>query len=211
MQQPFSLKSVERQVFRATLADGLWEVLIGCVVLELAIAPLLGETMGDFWSSAVFLPFWGLVYAVVWWVRKHVLAPRLGSVNLSQQRQKRLRSFRLVMILVNALLLLLGIVALVFMGQIPGGVWTGGMSLLFLAGFSLAAYFLDYTRLYGYGALMFAAPLVGEWLYTNYGVAHHGFPVVFGGAAGAMIVIGLVTFVRLLKDNPLPEIPPEGV
>ena len=36
-------------------------------------------------------------------------------------------------------------------------------SLTLLAGFSLAAYFLDYPRLYIYGLLLGIAPFVGEW------------------------------------------------
>jgi len=38
---------------------------------------------------------------------------------------------------------------------------------------------------------------------------HHGFPITFGTSAGIMILVGLVIFVRLLRDNPIPieEIP----
>jgi hypothetical protein len=78
------------------------------------------------------------------------------------------------------------------------------LGLILLVGFSLAAYLLDFRRLYLYGLLVWLAPLVGEWLYTNYQVPHHGFPITFGLVAAIMILTGLVLFVRLLRDNPLP-------
>ena len=76
------------------------------------------------------------------------------------------------------------------------------LGLFLLVGFSVAAYMLDYTRLYFYGLMLFIAPLVGEWLYAYHGASHHGYPVVFGFSAGVMILTGLVLFIRLLKENP---------
>jgi hypothetical protein len=80
MQNPISLKSAESKAFQLSFADGLWDVFIGCMFLNFAVAPFLSETMGDFWSSAIFLPFWGLVYLAIWLTRKYVVAPRIGKV-----------------------------------------------------------------------------------------------------------------------------------
>jgi len=216
MQTPISLKSAERKAFQTTFADGLWDVLLGCFVLEFALAPLLSTPLGDFWSSAIFLPFWSLVYLAIWLVRKHVVAPRLGQVRFGPARRQKLRRFTLLMLSVNSLALIVGIWAFLTLTPSPA-VQAGGRSPLFpivlsvfmLVGFSLAGYLLDYPRLYLYGLLLFAAPYVGEWLSGQYGASHHGFPVVFGLASGAMIITGLVTFIRFLKDNPAIEIPSE--
>jgi hypothetical protein len=202
MQTPVSLKSAERRAFQSTFADGLWDVFIGCFALEFAIAPLLSETLGDFWSSAIFLPIWGLVYLAIWLVRKHVLAPRLGTVSFGKARQRKMRKFSLVLLVVNVLMLVLGVLAVLNFGKIPGIGVASLFSLFLLAGFSAAAYMLDHPRLYFYGLLLFVAPLVGEWLYANHGVAHHGYPVVFGIAAGIMILTGLALFVRVLINHP---------
>ena len=80
MHPPISLKSAERKAFQSTFADGLWDVFIGVFALEFAIAPLLSKTLGDFWSSAVFLPVFGVVYLVIWLTRKYVVAPRIGTL-----------------------------------------------------------------------------------------------------------------------------------
>jgi len=209
MQTPVSLKSAERKAFRVTFSDGLWDILLGCFVLEFALAPLFSETLGDFWSSAIFLPIWGLVYLAIWLVRKHVIEPRIGTVNFSQARKSRLRKVGLVMLAANLLLFIFGVVIALSAEKTNGGWSAGGydarvllFGLVVLAGFTLAAYMLEAPRLYFYGLLLFAAPLVGEWLYAQHGFAHHGYPVVFGFSAGLMFLIGLGLFVRLLKNNP---------
>jgi hypothetical protein len=191
-------------VFRTAYQDGLWDFFLGCFVLLFAVAPLLSVSLGDFWSSAVFLPFWGLVALAIWLLRKYVIAPRVGVVKFGPARKRKLRRFGLVMLVVNVIALVLGIIS-AFRSTVPGQEVSIRFGLIMLVGFSIAAYLLDFRRLYVYGLLAFLSPLVGEWLYTQYGVPHHGFPLTFGITAGIMIVIGLVIFARLLRDNPLPE------
>lgn len=65
MSQPFSMKEAERKVFRTVANDRLWGLLLGSFFLMFAIAPLLSVHIGDFWSSAVFLPVWGALYLVI--------------------------------------------------------------------------------------------------------------------------------------------------
>lgn len=205
MQPPISLKSAERKAFQFTFADGLWDVLLGLFALQFAIAPLWSKSLGDFWSSAVFLPIWGLGYLVIWLTRKYVVAPRIGTVSLGKVRQRKLRQFSLIMLVANVLIFVLGILAALNFSRIPGIGFASLLSLFLLAGFSAAAYMLDYPRLYFYGLLLFAAPPVGEWLYANHGASHHGYPIVFGVSAGIMILTGLALFIRLLKNNPVVE------
>ena len=207
MQEPISLKSAERKAFRITFADGLWEVFLGGIILQFAIAPILSETMGDFWSSAVFLPVWGILYITIWLIRKYIITPRVGTVNLGKPRKKKLRVFSIVILCVNILIFLLGIVVAVIFEDISGMLIAGILGIFILFGFSAAAYILDYPRLFFYGLLLLISPLVGEWLYANHGVSHHGYPVVFGFSSGLLILIGLITFFNFLKDTPKIEFP----
>lgn len=213
MQTPVSLKSAERTAFRITLADGLWDIFIACFALQFAIAPLLSEKLGDFWSSAIFLPFWGVIYLAIWLTRKYVVAPRLGRVKFGAIRQKKLRKFTLIMLVLNLLVFILGIVVTLvvsFQDRAQFGWLTAlVLGLFVLAGFSLAGYLLDTPRFYLYGLMLLAAPPIGEWLYQNLGFTHHGYPVVFGFAAVVMILTGLALFLRLLKQNPRLEVPQE--
>ena len=205
MSQRISLKDIERKVFQSTFADGLWDVLLGCwFPLQLAIAPLLSRSMGDFWSSAVFLPFWGAIYLVIRGIRKRVVFPRIGRVEFGTARKSRLKRFSLALLIVNVIALILGLIAALRFRSLPVGGPPFVLGLILLIGFSAAAYFLDFPRLYVYGLLGALAPLIGEWLYQNRGASHHGFPIVFGTLAGVMILTGLVTFIRFMQNNPLP-------
>lgn len=203
MPQQISLKKAERKAFKASFNDGLWDVFLGCFVLMFAVAPVLSDSLGDFWSSFVFLPFWGLVYGVIWLVRRNVVTPRTGVVRLGTARKARLRKLNLILSVVNVAALVLGIAAAIYF-QALGQLITIVLGLVLLVFFSVAAYFLDFNRLYIYGLLVGLAPLVGEWMYSRGHVAHHGFPAAFGVAAGVMILTGLVVFIRLLSQNPIP-------
>jgi len=202
MQSPVSLKSAERKAFQSTFSDGLWDVFIGFFALEFAIAPLLSKSLGDFWSSAVFLPVFGAVYLGIWLIRKNVVAPRIGTVSFGKVRRQKLQKFSLIMLIANIVIFVLGIIVALNFRRLPGFGIASFLGLFLLVAFSAAAYVLDYTRLYIYGLMLFAAAPVGEWLYTNHGASHHGYPIVFGFSAGIMILTGLVLFVRLLKNNP---------
>jgi len=204
MSQQISLKGAEKKAFRATINDGLWDILLGCFFLTFGIVPFLSTSLGDFWSSAVFLPFWLIVLLVIKLLRKYVVTPRIGVVKFGQARKAKLRKFTIVMLIVNAIALILGFAAVMSFGIVPGQIYTIIMGLILLIGFSIAAYFLDVSRLYFYGLLVGLAFLVGEWLWAHGYASHHGFPITFGTTAGIMILVGLAVFVRLLRDNPVP-------
>ena len=211
MSEQVSLKQVERQAFTSIYNDGLWDIFLGCFLLIFVIAPFLSASMGDFWSSVVFLPFWGGVYLVIRRIRQHVVAPRVGTAKFGRARKAKLRKFTVVMLAANLVALVLGFVAAANIGRISGHAVAPVFGLIFLIGFSTAAYFLDFSRLYVYGLLTGLSPLVGEWLWVHNKASHHGFPLTFGITAAVMILVGLVLFVRLLRENPVAvaELPSE--
>ena len=204
MTQQISLKEAERKVFRTTYNDGLWDISLGCFFLTFGIALYLSPILGDFWSSVVLLPIWALIYLVFWLIRKYIVTPRIGTVKFGPVRKTKLAKFTVVLLAVNIFAFILGLVAAVSFGRVPGQVISIVFGMILLSGFSLAAYFLDFSRLYIYGLLLGFSPLIGEWLWTHGYASHHGFPITFGITASIMILVGLTLFIRLLRDNPLP-------
>ncbi len=202
MSTPISLKQAERKAFRAAYDDGLWDIFIACVVAEFAIGPFLSVPLGDFWSSVVFLPFWVLAFLAIRLIRKHVIMPRIGEVRFGQARRAKLWKFTLAMLALNGVSLVGGILAAFGFGILPGWVFTAIFGLIVLNGFCLAGYLLEFPRLYVYGVMLFLSPFVGELLYIYAHVPHHGYPVAYGFTTLVILVIGLVTFFRLLRENP---------
>jgi hypothetical protein len=196
------LKRVERSTFRAAADTGLWDTLLASVFAFLAIGPLLSGRLGDFWSSAVFVPVWAGVYLIIRIVHTRVVVPRVGIIEVGPRRRARLHRFVWIMVAVNVVAFALGIFAATrsTLGQDSETqfVYPLALALTLLSGFSLAAYFLEIPRLFFYGVLVAGAPLVGEGLFQRGYASHHGFPVAFGAAAAIIFVSGLVRFWRVL-------------
>jgi hypothetical protein len=208
MSQQISLKDAERKVFRTTYNHGLWDVFLGCFFLIFVIGPYLSSSLGDFWSSFVFLPFWGAVFLVIQLLRKLVITPRMGIVNFGSARKTKLMKFTFVMLAINIVAFILGLVAAIGFGNVRGQMYSIAIGLTLLIGFSFAAYVLDFSRLFFYGLLVGLSPLVGEWLWSHGYATHHGFPITFGISSGVMILVGVALFLRFLRDNPFPT---EGI
>lgn len=194
------LKKLERATFRAVADSGLWDLLLACVVAMLAIAPLLSPRLGDFWASAVFVPFWVGVWLVVRAVHARVVQPRVGRVEFSSRRMRRLGSLAIVMLAANLLALAGGIFAATRPMVEQTHLVPLSAALVLLIGFSTAAFLLEIPRVFGYGLLIAGAFPLGEALFQAGYVSHHGFPAVFGACAVAIFVSGIVRFVRFLPE-----------
>ena len=202
MNTPTNLKELERNIFRESVRDGVLDILIGCMLLIFVAAPLLSERLGDFWSSAIFLPFWLAVFWGMKTIKKTYLLPRMGQVNYSPSRKKRLKNINLVILIFNLVVFGLGLLAFFKFDQFQGWI---PFSILMLLGFSLGGFMIESPRLYLYGILAALAPLIGEYLYRNHGASHHGFPITFGVLSGAFIITGLVFMLNIFRRYPLPD------
>lgn len=205
MPQKISLKQVERKVFRTTFQHGLWDVFIGCVVLQFSIAPLLSSKLGDFLSSAVFLPFWALVFVVILLVKKYIVRPRIGLVTFGPYRKKKLSKLVILMVAVNLIALILGAYFALHFWVSAGWIYMFFLGLVVLFLSTIAAYFLNLTRYFIYGLLFLLSLLIGEWSFVQFRLAHHGFPITFGVTAGIIILTGLIHFFRFMRNYPLPR------
>lgn len=206
MSEKISLREVESQVFRSVFKDGLLELSIGSFVLMFAVGPYLTPYLGDFWGSAIFVPFWLVVFTLLWLIRRYVVKPRTGAFEFGQWRKKRMIRVSATMVAIFVISLLLGVLSLVKFDAVPGWVHTARFSLVIFLTFSLVGYFLGLRRLYLYGVLIAAAPLVGELLWVYWDVPHHGFPVTFGLVTVLITGAGLLQLVRLIRDYPVSEL-----
>lgn len=78
--------------------------------------------------------------------------------------------------------------------------------------FCLGAYFLDVTRFYAYGVLYGLPFPVGILLVENTELTGlSSMAITFGVAAGVMVLIGAVLFIRFLRKYPLPAGEAPGV
>ena len=205
MKDNTDLIKLEHRAWTSFHNDGLGDIFLGCVILMFALAPFLSRTgLGDFWSSAVFIPFLVLIYVLLVMLRKKVIIPRIGLVNFGRARRKRLIAFNIVLFIILLISLILGIVSL---GSTISRAWIHNFRFIavVLICFGFAGYFLRFLRLYIYGLLVALSIPIGEWLYSHIGIAHHGYPVTFGITSGIMIVTGILLSRRILRKNPVSD------
>jgi hypothetical protein len=200
MLHTLSLKQAEQKAFAAHYRDGMWDILVGYIVMVFAIAPFLRAPMGDTWSVAIFFPIGIAVWIALLLIRKYVVLPRAGGVVLSQARRRRMSWVFFGLFVVHFGARLLGY-DLLELAEDPGWATSARFGILVLALFSIPAFFLKFRRLYIYGFLAAASPLLGEVLYRQWGAAHHGHPIVFGATAAIIILTGVVLFVRVLRGG----------
>jgi hypothetical protein len=197
-----SLRDLERNMYRDSIQDGILDIQIGCMLLMFVLPIYLSPKLGDFWSSVVFLPLWFLVIFGLRAYRKKVVQPRVGRIQYGTFRKKRLRRLNRIILVFNLIALILGLLSFIQFTELSGWIISARFSIILLIGFSLAGYMLEIPRIYLYGILISAAPMVGEYLYQNLGFSHHGFPITFGFLSAVLVLTGLVILVSLLKKYP---------
>ncbi len=203
------LRDLERRTFRAARDDGLLDIMMAAIVSMFAFAPLLSGPLGDFWSSAVFGPFWFAIYLAIRVVHKHVVAPRIGTVEPGTDRRRRLRQVTTVVFVVNAVAMVIGAAAVIGFSagwlNLSGLVYPISLGVVALVIFSMTSYALSVRRYAVYGLLVAVAPLIGESLWRNDLAEHHGYPVGFGAVALIMLITGITRFTTLVRAYPVPN------
>ena len=204
MTQDVDLKQIERKAYTSYFQDGLWDIVIGVLVAAWAVGPLLSDLgLSDIWSGVIFLPFVAVAFAVLWAGKRFITRPRMGLVRFGPKRKARLTKVGLMTSALLAVGLIVGLFASMS-STTSGWVHSAALCAVLLAGFSVGAYFLDFPRLYLYGALLALCLPVGEVLFRYAGVAHHGWPATFGVSAAVMLLIGVTLFARFVHKYPLP-------
>lgn len=205
MSQNISLKEAERKAFTSTFRDGVWDIVLGLWLLTMGVAPLLEEAMplSDWWIMILWVP----VILVLWSGKKFITTPRMGLVKFGPKRKAKLSMMLTIVSVTVFLSLLLGV--LFATNSIPSELASGISTpvivwvVLFIVGFSVAAYFLDLNRLYAYGVLYAVTLPVRIILKQNPDLRGISLSAYFV-SAGIMVLIGVVLFLRFLRDYPIP-------
>jgi hypothetical protein len=210
MTTDMDLKELERKAFRSTFQDGLWDIFLGLLLLNMGGGALLGGSeKSPLWGMVVLTVFAGGVLLLFWAGKKFVTAPRIGTAKFGRQRKGKLKKVRLVLfvsVLLGALMALWGVGAsvagvpyVIARLPLPAYVWAAQCVVVF----SLGAYFMDVTRFYLYGVL-YAVPFpLGILLAQNTSLSGTAsMALTFGVAGATMVLVGVALFVRFLRAYP---------
>jgi hypothetical protein len=202
MAQRIDLKERERRAFRSTFQDGLWDVFLGMVFLAFGFGPIYEWLGFSETADMVFHLGYVLTAFLIFYLGKiYITVPRLGRAKFGPARRRKIIKTRVV--LGASVLLGLGMWALFASGNdLALNLVLLVFALNTLVVLGAMAYYLDFDRLYIYAVLYALSLPVGRVL-----VVHAGLPdeaAVFWVTAGATVIVGIVLFVRFVRDYPLP-------
>ena len=207
MSQNINLKELERKAWTSYFQDGLWDIYLGLLLLAMAVWALLSDVgFSESLGMAIMIGLEVLAMLVLWAGKKFITVPRMGRVKFGPKRRAKLNWVRVVLfisVLAGAAVFL---VASAMRGNRPEwlnaaffapAAWVVNAMVVF----SLGAYFLDFSRLYLIG-VMYALPVPLDILFRKLADIDLSF-MAFGVPAMVILVVGLVVFVRFLRDYPL--------
>jgi hypothetical protein len=204
------LREVERRAWRSVFSDGLWDIMLGCILLGMGVAAVLQDAAGlarglGYVVYAAGTALGALVIAVG---KRRVTIPRLGWVDFGVRARTRRRRALVVLAIAVPLTLALILVALAFRPRLAAlpefsaapivqrtliGLPAAGMVFIVL---SLLALFLDFPRLLLHALIWAGAVLGAEMTET-------GYPLLAG--AVTVLAIGITHLLSFIRRYPLPR------
>jgi hypothetical protein len=204
MRTPYSIKEIEKRAYRATFDDGIYDILFGAAFLILAwISALsaLGLPKLYGYGLVVILPLIPLLG------KKYISTPRLGAVEFGPRRtsKKRFVLVLCVAILFLQMPLLMKTGAVGFFAGMGENLKIPVMAAMVIAPLLvLAAYFIDYPRMYIYAAVLFVSIPHAAVVYDFVGEPVNSL-ISFGLPGLAILAYGLVLLNQFTKKYPLPK------
>ena len=208
MTETMNLRELEKSAYTSSFQDGLWDIFMGLLLFAM-FSELLFSAIGRSWGYIIPEPMGNLSVSqvvlsalallVLFAGKRLVTIPRMGVARFGPRRRARL--WKIGIVFVNTLIvgLLFALEIVPSMGlPLPLVAWIMVSGL----GFGLAAYLLDFSRLYFYAALFAASPVSFVLL------KQAGFPIVglsvVAVSAAIMIAAGIVLLSRFLRKYPRP-------
>jgi MFS family permease len=214
MSTQIDLKELEKKVFKSNFEDGLWDIYLGMLLMQISLSMFLYQfDLNPLLILLILVLFVGLVFAAFWAAKKYLITPRMGLVTFNEERKRKKKKVTLIL----SLSVLFGVIVF---GLTLGLYWLavndGPRDLvqygwmipfgLFLVNavvvFSLIAYFYDYTRAYLYGWFYGLAYPLNIALDEAFDIRFPWFSLTF---SAIMIGIGLVLFIRFMRTHPVAQ------
>ncbi|RLC31073.1 hypothetical protein DRH13_03535 [Candidatus Woesebacteria bacterium] len=208
--EQLNIKALEKKAFRSFFRDGIYDVFLGAMLLSFGLPFILNEFGWIDYKTIkmpLLIPLILNIGALVFFIfgKKYITAPRLGIVHFGKTRKRKMMHVKLLLaisVLIGVITFLLSLLKILPVGG-KTGIPTAGVifGIQVLIVFSLAAYFMDFTRLYLYAFLFAVSMPITFWLKKNAALTYPSL-YVFSLTAGPMLVIGWILFVRFLRQYP---------
>jgi hypothetical protein len=201
------LKALERDAFRKFYEDGLFDVFLGLMLATMAIGAVVSDWLGS--EGAGMLAMLGISVVLVVLLhagRRRFLLARLGSFRPGPDRRRKISATRLALLgSVVAGVVVSALAAAAYGDDVSIASFEVVMPLLWFLNavvvMGAMAHFLDVLRFYLYGVLFGLAMPLLVWPDVLWGLSIPPW-VAFGAPGVAIVVVGLFTLRRFLRQYP---------
>ena len=202
MTEKIDLKKVEKQTYRFTFTDGLYDMAYGSLISFIAIAPILREILYPSYIIFMVLP----PTLILLLGARFITLPRIGIVKFNKNRIKSRNKIGLLIAILFPITVVM--VVLTYLGlynvKVGGYIVPVGGGLFALVLLSLIAYILDYPHFYIYAVSIGLGLPLAALLKPIFGEPLH-YLISFGISGTLILIYGIITLVRFLKKYPVPK------
>lgn len=178
------MEGIEARLFASYFQDGMWDIMIGWMMIVTALRSFV-----DHWMVS-FLIFAGIILA--YFVRKYVTMKRIGYAKFGTERRTKRKRLLFLVIGANLLTLLILIVTLLGFGS-ASNIFGFAIVVTILIIFSAVAYSFYYPRFFLWGVMFSGGILISEILGMDVG------KYVFLLLGTVVTMIGIIYFMIFLK------------
>jgi len=202
MTEKINLKEIERETYRFTFTDGLYDMAYGFLIFSFAIAPILREILYPSYIIFLILPaplilILGKIYITI---------PRIGIAKFNLNRTKSKNKIRLLIVILFPITVLL--VVLTFLGvyniKVGGYIVPIGAGLFALILLSVIAYVMNYPHFYLYAVSIGLGIPLASLLKPIFGDPMH-YIISFGISGTLILIYGIFTLIKFIKKYPIPQ------
>lgn len=209
MVEDIDLEAIQKKIIKTAHQHGLFDMSIGFIYTGMAFGPIFREALPEPYRYFLWpLILLCVVFVVIFIVTIYVIRPRMGYVKPGPKIKSVGK--KIIIITLIQVIFTLTIFLLPFIG-ITSGVKVEGILFILIIGlvfiippFTIIAYLLKYPRCYAIGVLIWMGIIINETL--NRSIDYRIRWLFSFGIIGIIILsMGIIIFVRFLKNYPLPK------
>ncbi|KYK28514.1 hypothetical protein AYK20_01065 [Thermoplasmatales archaeon SG8-52-1] len=200
MTEKIDLKKVEKQTYRFTFTDGLYDLTYGSLLIFIAIAPILREILYPSYIIFLILP----APLILILGKRFITIPRIGIVKFNQNRTKSRNKIGFLIAILFPITVMM--VVLTYLGlyniKVGGYIVPVGAGVFALVLLSVIAYILDYPHFYLYAVSIGLGLPLAALLKPIFGEPLH-YLISFGISGTLILIYGIITLIKFIKKYPV--------
>lgn len=205
MTENIDLKKIEKKILKTAHQHGVFDTMIGFIVLGMAFGPFFRESLPppyNYFLWPLIIVLIADIFAII--ILKYVIQPRIGIVKPGPS----LKSIRKKLFIVTSIQVIIHLIFIIILAiGISPGIHVEGFMFMLIIGlffipiFAVIAYLMKYPRLYLIGMLIWLAIFINELLYDpiDYRIR---WLLSYGIIGSVIFITGLVIFIQFLKKHP---------